>query len=274
MEKYNFHKRLFKIENNKYLDLFENLLLRLENPLLECSVKFDGDKIFPCRYNIYYKGKYPIKNINLVFNFFMNLSNQCIDINYDLLKQTFGQSIDFNKTKGVMVGIDLRKNFDDSRVKFGFAIDRKYADLSNKVLNLHGYNQKVIELLNKNELIFGFDFSFNGKTRIKIYPPFDVSEFQNNILMNKLHNTFSPAICRLISKCHALNISFEKNEFERILHFHTNKLDDFCSLIKNNELNKYIDCIKELYGKCVISLREKEIDKNKINKINKINFYY
>ncbi len=271
MDKYNFHKRLFKIENNKYLDLFEDLLKRLEGFQLDCSIKFDGDKIFPCRYMIIYRGKYPIKNINLAFNFLMNLSNQGIDINYDLLKQTFGQSIDFNKTKGVIVGIDFRKNFDDSRVKFWVVNEGKYADLFNKVLNLHGYNQKVIELINKNELLFGFDFSFNGKTRIKIYPYFDESELQNMILMNKLHNNFSPAICRLISKCQALNISFEKKEFERILHFQTNKLDDFCSLIKNDELNKYKDCIKEINENCVITLKEKEIDENKINEIN---FYY
>jgi len=271
MEKYNFHKRLFKIENNKYLDLFEDLLKRLEDSYLECSIKFVGDKIFPCRYNIYYRGKYPLKNINLVFNFLMNLSNQGIDINFDLLKQTFGQSINFNKTKGVVVGIDLRKNFEDSRVKFWLVNDKKYTDLFNKVLNLHGHNQNVMELIHENELLFGFDFSFNGETRIKIYPHFDESEIQDKILTNKLHYNFSPAICKLFSKCHALNITFKKKEFERILHFHTNKLDDFCSLIKNDELNKYKDCIKEFKENCVFSLREKEIDENKINEIN---FYY
>ena len=271
IQKYHKHKSLFNIKNNKYLDLFENLLNKSKDFRLECSIKLDGEIIFPCRFNIFYKGKNHIKNINLAFNFLNELSKLGVKINYDLLKQIFNKNVDLDLIKKVIVGIDLRENDSESRAKFWLMIDRKYVDLFNKVLNLHEYNQKVIELINKNKLLFGFDFRFDGTTRIKIYPNFDKSELKNEVLINKLQNIFSPVIYKLITKCQELHISFEGKDYDRILHFNPYDLNIFLDSIQNRVLNKWENKIHKLADIHIISLNEKEINDNKIKKIN---FYY
>jgi len=271
IQKYNKHKKQFNIKNNKYLDLFEELLNKSDDFRLECSCKLEGRTIFPCRFNLWYNGKEHVKNINLAFDFLKKLSAQGADINYDLLKEIFEKKLNLNKIKEVIVGIDLRENCPNSRAKFWMTIDRKYCNLFKKVLDLHGVNRKVTELINKNELLFGFDFSFDGQTKIKIYPKFTKRELKNNSILTKIDKIFSQSIIHLISECGVLNVSFEGKEFDRVFHFHPNNLNGFLDKIHNKELNNLVNTIDSPISGCVISLKEEEIN---MGKIKNLNFYY
>jgi len=273
--KYYKHKKLFNIDKKKYtyLDVWESLLNKSNNFNLECSIKFIKGKIFPCRFNIEYHNKNIIKDINLVFEFLKNIHDFGADIKYGLLKLVFNQNKHFKKVERVLAGIDLRKKYADSRAKVWFFI-KKDANLFNKVLNLHKYNKKVSELVYKNELLFGFDFYFDGRSRLKIYLNFNKFELRNEIIQNKLRNIFSPEIFQLLSRCYRFEISFDKN-LDRILFFFSRKrnLSNILELINHNRLNKTMNSIKNIneLNKFYIGVKEKEInDKN----IRSINFYY
>jgi len=267
------HKKLFNIKENNFLKLFEDLLKNTEDFDLDCSCKIEKEQIFPCRFNINmgYGGKEKIKNINIVFNFLKNLNAIGAKMNYDLIKKIFDNKIDLDNIKEVLLGIDLREDKKNSRAKFWLVINKEDYKLLNLILELHGHNQKVIELINKNDLLFGFDFYFDGRTKIKIYPQFTEYELKDKLILNKMEKIFFTPIVSLISECHTLHISFQGKEFNRILHFHPNNLFVFLSKIKNKKLNNLVNSIDYPIRKCVISLKEEEINKNKIESFN---FYY
>ena len=93
MDKFNNHKKSFNIKNNKYLDLFEDLLKNSNNYELECSCKIEKEELFPCRFIIHYNGREHVKNINLAFNFLKNLSESGAKINYDFVMIAGADSI-------------------------------------------------------------------------------------------------------------------------------------------------------------------------------------
>ena len=268
IEKYNQHKKFFGIENDKYLDAFEELLKKSQNFRIECSVKFKDGNIFPCRYVLWYGGRNNVRDINLIFNFLNDLKNLGVDVNFSLLNQILDSDMNFNKISSVVAGFDLRENYFDSRAKIWLKLDNENYFLFNKVLNLHGYNEKVIEVINKNELLFGFDFSFNGKTRIKIYPFFEKHELENEILMKKLKNSFSKEIFDLINDCYAIHFSFQGNDFERIIHFHTLNFTKFSDMLKEKANYNLKEHMKGTEKGFIVSLKEKEIDNNNIETLN------
>jgi LynF/TruF/PatF family peptide O-prenyltransferase len=269
--KYKKHKKKFKIKNNTYLELFESLLNKSDNYFLECSCKLEGDNIFPSRFNIIYCDERQTKNINLILDFLKKLSVNGAKINYRLLKKIFDRKIRTDKIKRVAVGIDLRKNMASSRVKFWMEPDKEYFYLFKKVLILNGYNRKVGEVMNKKVLPFGFDFSFGGKTRIKVYPYLDRYEIGNKDVLRHLQSIFSKHIFKLITNSRWVCISFKDKNNKRILHLKPKDLACFLKTLRNKKLDNLVRFVGATPVGCIISILETEADQNDLREIN---FYY
>lgn len=262
------HKKLFNIKDNNFLRLFEDLMKKSDDFFLECSCKVKNNKIFPSRFIICYN-KECVKNINLSFNFFRRLEENNAKINYSLIKKIIDNDIELGKIEQVMIGIDLRENHKKSRLKFWMVINRKYYKLFNRIIELHGYNDRISGLINKNELLFGFDFYFDGRTNIKIYPHFFDYEFKNKIILKNLNMQFSTKIIKLISICNYFCVNFKGKNYDRIISFLPNNTSFFYKL-NLKELDRLVNLTKpEDYS--MVTLKEKEINSNKIKSFN---FYY
>lgn len=273
IQKYRNYKAIFKIADNDVLDLFEKLLDKSSNFLLEPSFKIENENFFPARFIVsYYFNEGFIKNIDPIFKFFQQLSKINTKLNYNPVRRININKINFKKIEEVMVGVDLRNNFNKSRVKFWLAIDG-YPELFNQILKTHGYNKKVSDLIYSSTIIVGFDFYFNGKTKIKIYIRLDSSHLNNEIIQKKLNKIFSRKINNFISKCDKVFISYKGRNFKRVLYFYPKNSASFIRLLNNKKLNGI--CSKaDLLNKdhcCAIALMENEINKNSLRNIN---FYY
>jgi LynF/TruF/PatF family peptide O-prenyltransferase len=270
IKKYLFHKNAFHISENPYLNIFVELIEESSDCLLERSCKIEGSELYPARFNIWYFNKNHKKNINPVLSFLKRIS-ECPGVTLDLgpLKHIFDKNFDLGKIWQVAAGIDHRNNLGDSRVKF-WAIIFDYPKIFNRILLMHGYNKNVLNLIYGNLLLFGLDFYFDGRTKIKIYPRLDRMDLENFAIQNKLKHTFSRKILKLVKNSYMLHTSFLGNNFSKVLHFHPNKWDLFVRQLNNKRITKVNKTIvnRKLDTGGVISLRENEINNSKLKNVN------
>lgn len=271
--KYFIHKKKFNIKDNIYLKLFEDTLNASSNYYLDCSVKIQNNKLNATRFNIWYRGEEHIKNINLIFNFFKKISAYPkVNIDYSLIKKIFDREFYIKKIEQPIMGVDFRDNLNDSRIKIWFKT-KDYPEKMRQVLSIHGYNKDVLDLIMNNRFLFGFDFYFDGRTRLKIYPTFNEEELHNEDILKKLKNLFSDKVFSLIKECHMLDIFFKDEDFNKILHFHPNNMETFINKLENRKVENISGILKNINFSTdqVISLDENETNKNKIENIS---FYY
>ena len=273
IQKYHHHKAIFKIADNDVLALFEKLLYKSDNFMLEPSFKIKDEEVFSSRFIITWRlNKDFLQNINPILDFFKQLSKRNIRLNYNLIKRININKINVKKIEEIIVGIDLRNKFCESRIKFYVVMDG-YPELFNQILKMHGYNSKVIDLIYSSALAVGFDFYFNGKTRSKIYVPLDSSHLDNFIIQKKLNKIFSPKINYFLSKSNRIYVSFKGSGFKKTLYFYPKNPKSFINLLNNKKLKEIYSALglknKDYYY--IVALMEDEINKNCLRNIN---FYY
>ena len=179
------HKKLFNIKDSVYLNLFEDLIINSKDNHVERSCKIENGNIHPIRFDVRYNNKDHIKNINLIFKFSKKISQfKDVTINYSLIKKIFYKNFKLDKTQRVGCGIDYRGKIEDSRIKIAFII-QDYSEKINQVLSIHGYNKDLLDLIFKNELLFSFDFYFDGRTKTKIYLEFNEDDLNNISVIKK-----------------------------------------------------------------------------------------
>jgi LynF/TruF/PatF family peptide O-prenyltransferase len=265
------HKKTFKIKQDKYLTLFEEMLVKDRRCRLECSVKIEEGNIFPCRFNVWYKNIEKSKGLNHSLNFIKELSNRGVKINYELLNRILDLTSGPKIIGKVIAGIDLRDNLNESRAKLWLAINPEKREIFESILKEYKINKKVSEVMIRKDFLFGLDLCFDGRTKLKIYPHFNRVDLNNKKIRDKLKGVFSSRVMNLIRGCHKLNISFEDKANERILHFHPLDLGSFIRKVNNRKLNETIKSINSQKEIVIVSLKENEINNNNIKNIN---FYY
>jgi LynF/TruF/PatF family peptide O-prenyltransferase len=280
--KYLKNKKVFNIKDSVYLEVFENVFQKSKKlSMVEFSIKINGKKVYPIRFNIYYgRDKYTeridikehIRSLNLILNFFNDLSKQNdVKLNYSILKVIFDNKFDLTKLIRPIVGIDLRNNIKKSRAKIWFII-KDYPEKVNQVLSIAGIKKKTSELMVDDKLLVGIDLYFNGKTKLKVYSLI-YKEDINNLKFNKqIRNRFSNKIFDLIKQSEFFSVSFSEN-MDRII---TIKIEDYSKIIKNasKTIHKIIEKIeKNKLDKYGLTLSFKENEFNDENMRN-INIYY
>lgn len=269
LDKYQYHKKLFDLEQNIFLGFFENLLYASSNFFLECSVKIISTRIYPCRLNIWYdnSNKNYRQNQDNIFDFIIKIEKEGnFETDYSLFNRILKNKMDFNKVEKIVLGVDFRKKIRDSRIKLWFIINQ-YPEKYKEVLAVHGWSEskKMLQLFNSSSLLFGFDFCFNGKSKIKIYPHFE-PVLKDKSAVQKYEKFFGNKVYNLIKECSMVNLSFTP-ESKKIFHFHPNFKTKFVERInhfKTEHIYKKIKYPESL----VVSLAEEEINAGSMQNIN------
>jgi len=266
IKKYLDYKNMFKVKKSKSILLFEKLLYDSDDINLECSNKIKGTQIYSSRLNIWYH-KDILDNLNRVFYFFREIQNlDNVNLNYNLLNQIISK-FNYRKISDLICGIDYRPNLKESRVKIWFIIT-DYPKKIEEILNLYKNKNVVIKFIHSNELLFGIDLNFNGKTMLKIYPVYTKNKLKENNIINQLSKLISKKAFSLMNKCKKIHISFT-NYSDRIIHFYPENPDEFLSIIKNENVNSINKKYNENgYSLQVVSLLERELVDNNLTEIN------
>ena len=267
--KYIFHKKLFNIKESKTLTLFEKLM---EGQFVECSYKLSSGKIYPVRFNLFFPQKENKTAFEKTINFFKELSKeQTINLNYSILTSLFKKSFDLNKVQRILLGVDFREKLKESRVKIYFIISN-YPSKTEEILKINGKNKEILSLINKDLLLFGIDFSFDGKTQIKIYPHINFKELNEDIFLKKHFKSIFKKRKNLFKNTHHTYISFKTPNFDKIIYFKPINQQKFIESLNNKIIKKYSDTTLKENFKCgYISISEKELKKEDISNFT---FYY
>lgn len=226
------------------MKLFEDFLIKnTDSFFLECSCKKERKSFFKSRFNFWYTNKEHIKNLNNTLDFFKKFSNLGAIIDYELLNKILNYGVNLNETNKIIGGVDLRIEFQNSRVKLWLEINKKDKETIKNVLRNINYNEEHLKLLKESgdKFLFGFDFWFSGKSGIKIYYCFDEKDLTKDVFKKETRD--------LINECHMTHISFENKNSEKVIHFHPKNIKSFIDKINSKELKEIVNKDDIEFGK-------------------------
>jgi len=252
MRMYEFHKREFSIEDNTFLRLFEKLLSESPHSILQCSAKISPTDLYLARFRAGYLDKDIQKGLEAMIKFIDEIAKyDAVHLNRTIFEPVVGDGLDLSRVNALGIGIDSRRNINDSKVKCYFLIVN-YPEKMSQVLSLHMPVNGIGDYLIHNDLVFGIEMYFDGRTDVEIYPRLESPELKNPVLMDNFK--FSNEVTALIEHCTSLNISFELNG-NRVLHFLPKHPAKFTRQINNRQLSMIFSNI-QILGLIFSRLRE------------------
>lgn len=263
MEKYLFHKKTFKIKENKYLHYLEKLI---EKKFIECSVKLIDGKEYASRFNIFFSQNENKTAIGIIFKFFDIISKEKgIKLNYSILSALFKDPFDLNKVQQILLGVDFRKKIKESRIKLYFVIS-DYPSKIKEILKLHGTNKEILKLVDPKNILFGIDFYFGGKTNIKIYTKVPSKSLKNIAFLKKNFKKIYEKQPLIFKRNGPLWVSFKTSNFDRVIGFKSLKGGNLIELLNIKKLNEYEGLLsKKGFKWGYVCIPEKEFDKEKVS---------
>lgn len=252
MRMYEFHKREFSIQDNTFLRHFENLLSESPLSILQCSAKISPTDLYLARFRAGYLGKDIQKGLEAMITFIDQIAGyDAVHLNRTIFDPVVGDGLDLSRVNALGIGIDSRINMNDSKVKCYFVI-LDYPEKVSQVLSLHVPVNGIDNYRIHNNLMFGIEMYFDGRTDVEIYPGLDSPELKDTVLMDNFK--FSSEVTALIKQCTALNISFEPAG-NRVLYFLPKHPVKFIRRINNRQLSMIFSNI-QILGLIFSRLRE------------------
>lgn len=231
---YDYHKKEFRLEDNRFLRLFGKLLSEPPCSILECSTKISSKDIHAGRLRLGYEQKHVRQGWDAVYHFLHKIEElDNVLLNRRVLYRIVDKRFDLSRTVAVGIGLDCRNNSNDSKVKCYFMV-KEYPEKVDQVLSLHMPVEDIGAYLIHDEFMFGIDMYFDGRTDVEIYPFFDPQDFMDAALMDKLR--LRDVVSRLLGECNLLHVSFDSCR-KRLLHFHPQSPTKFVRLIANRQLS-------------------------------------
>ncbi|HIK06149.1 MAG TPA: LynF/TruF/PatF family peptide O-prenyltransferase [Trichormus sp. M33_DOE_039] len=262
------HKRAFEIEYLYPLEIFETFADQTKNWGLECSCKINQSQLYPTRFNLFRK-RPTFGNYHAAFNFLRSMEAQLnLKFDYQLLQQFIGNDLDFSKVIEIIVGVDLRSGLEDSKLKFCYVI-QDYPEKLEIAADMAHAAQEWPILLGSKITTIGFDFHFNGRSEIEIYPIIGQDKLQQIDVQMKLAEFLSPQALRLLDNCRALDVGCSQANPEKILYYRTLDPHNFIAELHNELANRVHAYYREQpVIETIVGLRETEIIAGKIENLN------
>ncbi|MGK7925820.1 MAG: LynF/TruF/PatF family peptide O-prenyltransferase, partial [Spirulina sp.] len=209
----------------------------------------------------------------LVFDFFRQVQGRA-DIKLDtrLPYQFIGSDLDFSKIRTIALGIDLRKEFNRSRLKF-WVVPTNYSEKLEMAISLCEPNEEELKtlLLTKNALSVGFDIFLHGHTDIEVYLTLHAEQFQQVDVWQQLTQLLSPPALKLLEECWLLIIGFSKANPEKAIYYAPYNPNDFVANLGNDMANRVYASYRAHplpMQHIIVALRESEILSGTIQNLN------
>jgi len=254
------------------LDIFQSTINTIPDGVLECSCKINKHKIHANRFNLWFPNPNGPEQMNSVMRFFAEVEKRGnFQLNRNLLNQFYMPEFDWSRLRHFAFGVDIREVISESRLKIWFVL-RDYPERKEKAIKLHGDNSAIRKLLFHNEIIAGFDFSFDGRNIIKLYLDIKKEELANEHIRNQLSAVLNPVSLQLLKHAHWLHIYFSDNHKGPVLQFHTTEMETFFNLLPNKEAQPFRKlCHEKNIGCSIFAFNEYELQQREIQNWS---FYY
>ncbi|NER99685.1 MAG: LynF/TruF/PatF family peptide O-prenyltransferase [Symploca sp. SIO1B1] len=265
------HKSAFDIDYLYPMDIFEQFVESTGDGLIECSGKIKQDKLYPARFDLQFSDRQYAKNIYASIDFLKRVATR-VDVSLDLnlLEQFLGNDFDFSKVQTVLVGVDLRHELHESRLKLFIRIG-DYPEKVTLAKKLCGDSPQLQQLLRYDTLHIGFDFNLDGRSAIELYPEVKKEEFKQPEVYQKLTEILSLAALKPLAISNLMGIGFSQANEAKVLYYHLENIRDFLNYFPiNNVARRVHDFYLQQDGskKMWVALSEAELIAGKINNVN------
>ena len=228
---YTLYKKDFGLEKNRFLGLFERLLIETPCSILEWAPQITPENIHAARFRVGYSRDHKSLGINHIFRYLDQLSeDENVRLNRAILDQIIDTDLDLSRVDKLGIGVDFPESMKDNKVKVYISI-MDYPEKWTQVLATHP-SVDGIDTYPMNDM-FGINIYFDGRTDTEIYLSINAADWVNMTLMEKLRLQGIPR--DLLSTCNGMFVSFE-SDGRRVFHFSLHSPIKFMQIIGNRQL--------------------------------------
>jgi LynF/TruF/PatF family peptide O-prenyltransferase len=271
------HQHAFDVEPIYPLPLFEDFAASIEGDChLEASCKIESDKLIASRFMLFFKDKaqHWQKYLHQSLTFFSLVENRIgVQIDYSLLQQFLGSNFDFNKVTVLSAGIDLRNNLAESSLKMHIRI-KDYPEKLNKALFLTSDSEDLISVRQFLSVV-GFDFYFNGRSEIELYPEVQEEDFAKPETQDLVWRHFPKFVLEPLKVTSLFGFGFSKANNNPVLYYHLKNRQDLTNYFKLNDTAQRVHSFyqhQDILPNMWIGTAQKELEKTRIENIRL--YYY
>jgi LynF/TruF/PatF family peptide O-prenyltransferase len=266
------HQQAFDVEPIYPLRLFEDFVTGVEEDCsIEASCKVELDKLIASRFMFFFKDKaqYWQKYLNQSLAFFHQVESRVgVQLDYSLLAEFLGHNFDFSKVTVLSAGIDLRKNLPESSLKMHIRI-KDYPEKLDKALSLTSDSDALIPLRQFLSVV-GFDFYFDGRSAIEIYPEVQEEDFDKPETQNLVWRHFPKFVLEPLEVTNLFFVGFSKANPNPVLYYHLKDHQDLSNYFKLNDTAQRIHSFyqhQEISPGMWVGVAQNELEKTRIDNI-------
>ena len=235
--------------------------------MLECSCKVDGDGIHGARINLWFSGHHLRQEALAKAQGFLQQCAQIAPLDLSLYRQVVNADFQYDKARCTILGIDAQAQSNKSRVKLWHIVEH-YPEMEDVLLGFPGIAPIAQCFKILPELLFGFDFGFDGGTALKVYPMLHARHIPP--LHNPLSALLGARTLALVEQCEWVNFGFTTKKPCISLHFLPRNPEVFIGNFHHQALSD----VYRLSGasqKVIVSLDQAEAESGCYSTFN---FYY
>jgi LynF/TruF/PatF family peptide O-prenyltransferase len=221
------HKQIFGIENSYLLNLYEELIGKQRKDKggsMSCCCNIDKDRFYPARFGYLSEVNVPDPAMKLLdVEDFLSFSRRIeaqpeVQLNRGLLQQFLATGLDPSKVDMVIFAIDVRPELKNSRIKLYFTI-RDYPEKVATAIALCGEQRDWANLIINGMLLVGFDFFFDNRAAVEVYPTFYSADLQREDVQAYLTSTLPKKALPLLKESRVLQIGISDRNDSDVLYF-------------------------------------------------------
>jgi LynF/TruF/PatF family peptide O-prenyltransferase len=175
---------------------FRELVREVAYATVELSIKVAGDSVQAGRFNLFCVPQDVQGFVAAVISFFEAVkAAEAPALDLSLLRRFLEGDVDWTCVSRLVVGLDLREQAVQSRLKLWFFANDEAGIARNpvqKLLAMHGSNVMFDALHLHPALLFGYDLCFDGTTGVRSYPDITAEEFASDVVQSRLQPVLSP----------------------------------------------------------------------------------
>lgn len=221
------HKQIFDIENSYLLDSFEEFIgeqRKGKGGSMSCCCNIEKDRLYPARFAYLCEMLVADPAIKLLdLEEFLSFSRRLegrpeVQIDRRLLQQFLATGLDPSKVVLQAFAIDDRSELRHSRIKMYITI-KDYPEKIATAIALCGEQRDWEKLIVNGTLQVGFDFFFDNRSAVELYPTFYPADLQRPDVQAYLAEKLPARALQMLKESKTLQIGISDENDSDVLYF-------------------------------------------------------
>ncbi|MEG4440452.1 DUF5838 family protein [Microcoleus sp. AT9_B5] len=225
------HKQIFDIENSYLLNLFEEFVGKQQKDQggsIACGCNIEKDRSYPARFYYCFESlpsnpAAKLLDLEAFLSFCHHIEKRPeFRINRRLLQQFLATGLDPSKILNMSFGVDVRPEPRHSRIKL-YLLIRNDPEKIAIATALCGEQRDWEQLIVNATLLVGFDFFFDNRAAVEVYPTFYPADLQRPDVQAYLTSTRPAKALTLIDESKWFQIGISDENDSDVLYFNSVK---------------------------------------------------